>query len=238
VKDPYAAAPQVFFFEPRNTWYLIYQTRDSNYQPVFSTTTTINIPTSWNKPEKLVAKDDAAKWIDFWIICDDETAYLFFSRSHREVCVMTTSIADFPRGFSDTREVFSPVHEAVHIYRVTSSGKYHMFYELRAPDRGFRQYGLAVAESLAGPWRKISDDLATGQQLRYANGVSRWTDEVSHGEVIRAGHNQLLEYDPARTRVLMQGLLSGEHVGPYTGLQWKLGIIEASRPLNYCRKEN
>ena len=42
-KTRYGCAPQVFFFEPQNKWYLIYQSRDAGYQPMFSTTT--DIPT-------------------------------------------------------------------------------------------------------------------------------------------------------------------------------------------------
>ena len=36
-KTRYGCAPQVFYFEPQNKWYLIFQNRDANYQPAFST---------------------------------------------------------------------------------------------------------------------------------------------------------------------------------------------------------
>ena len=45
-KSRYACAPQVFFFEPEKTWYLIYQTMDKDLQPVYSTTKTIDKPES------------------------------------------------------------------------------------------------------------------------------------------------------------------------------------------------
>jgi len=222
--DLYAAAPQVFFFKPQKTWYLIYQTHDSNYQPVYSTTRTIAKPESWIPPKPLVQKDEKAKWIDFWIICNETTAYFFYTRSHRDVYVQTTSLKDFPHAFSNPRKVFSGIHEAVHIYKVKDKPKYHMIYELNI--KGERSFGLAIAKTLPGPWKKITDRYATGAQLKYPPNATVWTEEVSHGELIRSGCDQRLEYNPKQVKFLIQGLLKKQHQGPYTQLPWKLGIIE------------
>jgi hypothetical protein len=222
--DLYAAAPQVFFFKPRKTWYLIYQTRDSNYQPVYSTTKTIAKPDSWTKPKTLVKKDEKAKWIDFWIICDETTAYFFYTRSHRDVYVQSTSLKDFPNGFGNPRKVFSGIHEAVHIYKVKDKPEYHMLYELNI--KGERSFGLAAAKHLPGPWKKITDQYAAGAQLKYPPNATVWTEEVSHGEFIRTGCDQRLEYNPEQVKFLIQGLRKKQHQGPYTQLPWKLGIIE------------
>ena len=223
----YGAAPQVFFFEPQKTWYLVYQTRDAHYQPAYSTTKTIENPASWSSPAILVAKEDKEKWIDFWVICDDRAAYLFYTRGHRDVYVMDTGLDEFPAGFRNPRKVFSPVHEAVHVYKAKCLPEYHMFYELRA-DEGFRRYGLATAAVLAGPWSKVTDDFATGQQLVPPEGADAalWTEEVSHGEMIRSGCDQRLEYDPGRTRFLIQGMHRSQHRGPYPNLRWTLGLID------------
>lgn len=222
----YGCAPQVFFFEPQNKWYLIFQTRDANYQPAYSTTTTIDKPESWSEPRPLGTKDEPAKWIDFWVICDSTTAYLFFTRGHRDVCVKTTGIATFPQGFSDAHRVFGPVHEAVHVYKVAGRDRYHMFYETLLPgSENLRRYGLAAADHLLGPWERLDDDFARGEQLVYPPGKDEWTEEVSHGELIRSGYDQRLEYDPRQATFLIQGLLAAEHKGPYPELPWKLGLI-------------
>ena len=230
----YACAPQVFFFRPQKRWYLVYQTRDANYQPVFSTTTSIGKPQSWSAPAPLVKRDDGAKWIDFWIICDETTAYLFYTRAHRDVYVRTTPLAKFPSGWGTGEQVFSGVHEAVHIYRVKRGVKggvkgrreYHMFYEL---SRDGRSLGLAKAESLAGPWQKVTDEYATGGQLRHSKSAAKWTEMVSHVEFLRSGYDQLLEYDSAAPRILIQGLLKSDYKGPYPSLPWKLGMITPAR---------
>jgi len=223
-EDPYAAAPQVLYFEPQQAWYLIFQTRDGSYQPVYAATRTIERPESWSAPRPLVRKQDKAKWIDFWVICDNTTAHLFYTRAHRGVFAMTTSLEAFPGGFRNARKMFSPVHEAVHVYRARARDEFHMLYELRG-DGGLRRYGLARAPRLGGPWANVTDHFATGEQLQYHTGEAVWTEEVSHGELLRCGHNQHLEYDPTDTRFLIQGLKSVEHAGPYPDLPWRMGII-------------
>jgi hypothetical protein len=142
--DDYAAAPQVFYFAPQETWYLVYQTKDSNYQPVYSATKTIDDPDSWSPPKPLADKFERDKWIDFWVICDKTTACLFYTRNHRDVYVQTTPLDDFPEGFGDPRKAFGPVHEAVHIYEAANRDEFHMLYEVRTDD-GFRKFGLATA---------------------------------------------------------------------------------------------
>ena len=224
--EAYGCAPQVFYFRPQKRWYLICQTRDSNYQPVYSTTSTVDRPDSWSKPLPLVAKDDESKWIDFWVICDESTAYLFYTRGHRDLYAMTTGLGDFPNGFANPRRVFGPVHEAVHIYKAEGLDRYHMFYETRVPGADdLRRWGLAVAEHPLGPWQTVTDEFATGEQLDYPNDTPKWTEEVSHGEAIRTGHDERLEYDPKAPALLIQGLRVSEHQGPYVNLPWRLGII-------------
>jgi glycosyl hydrolase family 62 len=223
-QENYAAAPQVFYFRPHRKWYLIFQTRDSNYQPVYSTTSHLDQPASWSRPLPLVEKRDKAKWIDFWVICDAGRAWFFFTRSQRHVNVMSTPLADFPHGWDEMKPVFAPVAEAVHVYRDRGRPRYVMLFETA---RGqIRQYGLAESAALAGPWRQTTDEFATGTQLVFETGVSIWTQEVSHGELLRSGFNERLEVDAAHLRFLIQGLTLAEHHGEYPSLPWKLGIID------------
>jgi Glycosyl hydrolase family 62 len=220
----YACAPQVFFFAPRGLWYLVYQTRDANYQPAYSTTKTIDRPESWSPPEVLVAKDEEAKWIDFWVIFDETTAYLFYTRSHRDVCVRTTALEAFPHGWSKGEPIFGGVHEAVHIYKVQGRDEYHMVYELN--EQGVRSFGLASANRLTGPWENLADSYATGTQLRCESDEARWTDMASHGEMIRSGYDQRLEYNADSPAMLIQGRLDNAGDTPYPNLPWRLGLIK------------
>ncbi len=222
-KTRYGCAPQVFYYEPQGQWYLIFQNRDSNYQPAFSTSGTISKPASWSKPGPLIKKDEKAKWIDFWIICDQISAYLFYTQVPGRVIVRTTSLDEFPGGWSESKVAFDGVHEAVHIYKVKGVSEFHMIYELN--QGGIRSFGLAVAQELSGPWKKLTDHYATGNQLKFAGQSDLWTQMVSHGEVLRSGYDQQMEYNPKTVRWLIQGIMKNELENPYQFLPWQLGIM-------------
>jgi hypothetical protein len=222
----YGCAPQIFYLTPHRTWYLIFQTCDANYQPAFSTTVTIAKPETWSAPQALIGKDTRAKWIDFWVICDQERAYLFYTQAHQEVMVRSTALDDFPRGWGEARQAFTGVHEAVHVYKVVGRPEFHMIYELN--DGGVRSFGLARSVHLAGPWEKVTDRYATGDQLRYTG--KAWTDMVSHGEALRSSYDERMEYGPRGCRWIVQGMLNEDARGPYPSLRWKLGVMTRIEP--------
>ena len=229
--DSMGGAPQVFYFAPQKLWYLIYQTKDFNRQPVYSTTATIDKPESWSKTKNLMVRAEPdVKWIDFWVMCDDTKAYFFYSRGRKDVYVRSTKIEDFPNGFGLGQLAFSPMPEplteAVHIYKVKGKKQYHMLYETRPPGQEMRRYGMAAASNLLGPWNRVADDYAIADKFLFPIDVERWTDQISHGEMIRTGYDQKLEYDPAPAGrgFLMQGRLIAEP----RKISWQLGIIKPS----------
>ena len=101
-----------------------------------------------------------------------------------------------------------------------------MIYELNRG--GMRSFGLAAAKNLTGPWEKVTDRFATGEQLRYLGDNEPWTEMVSHGEAIRTGYDEQMEYDPKGCRWLIQGTLKKDLKRDYSSLPWKLGIIGRS----------
>lgn len=213
-----SAAPQVFYFRPRKKWYLIYQTTAANYQPVFSTNADLANPTAWTAPQTLIDKRDAAKWIDFWVLCDSGRAYLYFTRDHRDLYMASTSLKDFPGGWDKPRQVFSPLHESAHVYAATGpTPRYLLLFETQQAD--IRSYGLAESSTPAGPFREVDRNFAS--KIRQP----AWTQEISHGELIREGADERLLIDPNHLRFLIQGLPAGAHAGPYAELPWSLGLI-------------
>lgn len=220
----YGCAPQIFYFEPQQKWYLIFQNRNSNYQPAFSTNKNISKPKNWSIPKNLIEKDSPKKWIDFWVIADQQNVYLFYTENHSGVMIRSTSIKEFPKRWSDSKLVFDNVHEAVHIYKVKNKQEFHMIYELNK--NGIRSFGLAIANQLEGPWEKNTDEYATANQLNFGKDVTNWTEMISHGEAIRSGYNQLLEYEPVNCSWIIQGIKKSDLNKPYEMLPWKLGIIK------------
>ena len=61
-----------------------------------------------------------------------------------------------------------------------------------------------------------------------AAGVAPWTDNVSHGELIRDGHDETLTVDQGNLRFVFQGMWeqhkSGEEYGQF---QWRIGMLTA-----------
>lgn len=56
----------------------------------------------------------------------------------------------------------------------------------------------------------------------------RWTDVISHIELIRAGNDQAMEIDPEILQVLFQGVLDKDRAGKaYGQILWRLGLLRA-----------
>jgi hypothetical protein len=234
----YHAAPQVFYFTPHRKWYLIYQledaARDISFGPCYSTTEDINDPTSWTLPQPLYPEKpgNLKGWLDFWVICDQVNAHLFFTSLDGRMWRAATRLADFPRGFGEPAVALrGDIFEASHTYHLKGLDKYLTLVEAqgRSGGRGRRYYKAYVADSLAGKWT----DLATTADHPFAGSVNvdvsepRWTDSFSHGELIRSGYDERLEVDPADLQLLFQGL-ADEHWGnQYGRLGWRLGLLKS-----------
>lgn len=58
--------------------------------------------------------------------------------------------------------------------------------------------------------------------------VDRWTDVVSHVELLRCGCDEKLEVDPTNLKMLFQGVLDKDREGKaYGEIPWKLGLLES-----------
>lgn len=101
--DHYYCAPQVFYFTPQKKWYLVYQLADKKrtppFGPCFSTTENLGDPKSWTKPQPMITNAlEKPKWLDFWIICDQEKAHLFYTSLDGHMWRRETTKSDFPFG--------------------------------------------------------------------------------------------------------------------------------------------
>ena len=191
--DGYFCAPQVFYFTPQRKWYLIYQveeaTRKPSRQPAFSTTDDLADPASWTKPALLFRDqpDNVTSRIDFWIICDDAKAHLFFTSNDGRMWRSETKLADFPAGWDRPRVVLQgDIFEASHTYRLRGLDKYLTLIEA-VGDGGRRYYKAYLADRLDGAWVPLAatrnQRFAGPDNVRFAG--ERWSDSFSHGELLR-----------------------------------------------------
>jgi hypothetical protein len=231
----YHGAPQIFYFEPQQTWYLIYQAEDASrelrYGPCFSTNSDIADPAGWTLPQPLYRVPPGKKaGLDYWVICDSSHAYLFFTTLDGRMWQARTSIDQFPdRGWSEPKVVLqADIFEASHTYKLNGLDQYLTLVEAQQGSTR-RYYKAFVADSLDGAWKA----LAASPKQPFASPANvlppdpPWTDSYSHGELIRSGINQRLEVDPQGLRFVFQGASSREyHIGDYGQIPWKLGLLE------------
>jgi hypothetical protein len=240
-REGYFCAPQVFYFRPHKKWYLVYQVveqdRKPGLQPAFSTTENIADPDSWTQAELFFPEgpEGVNKWIDFWIICDDERAYLYFTSLDGHFWRMSTAIEDFPHNFSNYELALEAnIFEASHTYRLTGVDKYLSIIEaVRKKSPKGRRYCVAYqADSLDGEWRKLasSEDKPFASFENVIQPETRWTDYISHGELIRAGCDERMLVDPDNIQFLFQGVTDGEAAGKkYGEIPWRLGLLTISK---------
>ncbi len=235
--DGYYCAPQVFYFTPHKTWYLICQvsdeTRKPALQPAWSTNNRIDDPAGWTRPVLLYERhpDNVSMWIDFWVICEATRAHLFFTSLNGLMWRAETPIADFPRGWSRPQVVLrGDIFEASHTYRLKDRDQYLTVVEAQADGR--RYYKAYLADSLDGSWRP----LAATREKPFAAPVNvlqkpHWTDSFSHGELLRDGSDQTLTVDPDRLQFLFQGVSDADKAGkPYGQIPWRLGLLKSALP--------
>lgn len=230
----YFCAPQVFYFAPHKKWYLVYQMGVPNSKKMwvaYSTTDDISDPNSWTTAQAMLdgGPDDprTVGGLDYWIICDDDRAYLFLTSLNGKMWRLWTELEQFPRGFRDCQLALqAKIFEASHTYRVKGSEQYLTIIE----ENGRRYFKAYVADRLDGQWRPLADTaqhpFAGWKNVRPAPGVDAWTDNISHGELIRDGVDQTLTIDPEHWRFLFQGMLDRDKAGKgYGGFQWRLGLL-------------
>jgi hypothetical protein len=238
----YHCAPHVFYFRPHKKWYLIYQSQ----HPQYSTTDDISKPETWSKPESFFAEKPASAprlWIDYWMICDDTHAYLFFTGDNGHLYRSRTTLADFPEGMCDpevaieeTRDI---LFEGSMTYKIKGSDKYLTLVEALNPSRFYRAF---IADSLDGEWAPIAQadtyeqPFAGGKNVTFEDGVEPWTVEISHGELIREGYDETMTIDPSNMQLLYQGRdpASG---GPYHTLPYRLGLLRQVNELEVSSKK-
>ncbi|MDT8301932.1 MAG: non-reducing end alpha-L-arabinofuranosidase family hydrolase [Sedimentisphaerales bacterium] len=230
----YYCAPQVFYFAPHKKWYLIYQmgVPGANKMWVaYSTTKNIADPHSWTQAMPILdgGENDPREvgGLDYWIICDKQRAYLFLTSLNGKMWRLWTSLEDFPQGFDHCELALeAEIFEASHTYKLKGMDKYLTIIEAN----GRRYYKAYLADRLDGEWVPAADTVewpfAGWYNIRPAPGVEPWTDNISHGELIRDGYDQRLTVRPGNLRFIFQGMRDEHKSGKgYSQFQWRIGML-------------
>jgi len=231
----YCCAPQVFYYRPQARWYLVCQAKDPHWSPEYqaacATSTDLADPAAWSPLEPMgVARPEAGKrdpYLDFWVICDERRAWLFFTSDNGKMWRTWTSFADFPRGWSRPELAFhGDVFEASHTYRLDAEDRYLTLIEAqRGDDR--RYYKAYLAHHLDGKWTPLGGAepalYAGPENVDFTAGA--WSDSISHGELLRdAPDERMLARRDAS--FVFQGVRHADRIGrAYGDIPWELGVL-------------
>jgi Glycosyl hydrolase family 62/Cellulose binding domain len=227
----YRAAPQVFYFAPQRLWYLVYQTGNASY----STNPDIANPAGWSAPRNFYSGMPAiisqnignGYWVDMWVSCDSSTCYLFSSDDNGHLYRSQTSLANFPNGMTNTVIALQDANrnnlfEASNVYKIEGRTQWLLIVE--AIGSGGRYFRSWTSTSLAGSWTPLAATEANPFAGRNNVISGRWSNDISHGEMVRTNVDQTLTISPCRLRYLYQGMAPGSG-GDYNSLPWRLSLL-------------
>ncbi len=233
----YHCAPELFYFAPRNKWYLIYQSGP----PTYSTADDPTQPSTWTAPQYFFASQPStvSSWIDFWVICDTVNCYMFFSGDNGNYYRSQTTVADFPNGFDTPQIVMQATNagdlfEASNVYSLKGSTQYLAIVECWGGNSGNRYFRAFTAPTLDGMWTPVTgaDNFAAPflglNDVTFASGVTAWTNDFSHGEILRTGDDELLQIDPHNLQFLYQGDTPAANAHSYGQIPWQLALATAT----------
>jgi hypothetical protein len=225
----FGVAPTLFYFTPKQLWVLAYQWGTHKFS--YRTSTDPTVASSWSAEASLyntALPSGGTGPIDQTVICNTTKCFLYYAGDNGHVYKSSMAIGSFPGEFSAAQDsgiqgTSQNLFEAVQVYSVQGSNKYLMIVEAQGNARSFRAW---TATDLEGPWTLLTDNFAIKSNVTFS---TNWTNDISHGDLVRSSPNETFPIDPCNLQMIFQGRDPNAQVSDYGLLPYKLGLLTLAK---------